>query len=404
MFNSSRSFFNRKTRTKNLKPQILVVAGETSGDQHAARLVAVIQEQLPQAEFYGIGGDYLARQGVKIAFSAQDLAVVGLWEVAEKLPMVGRALVSLWHYLKNTRPQLAILVDYPDFNLLVARFARHFGVPVLYYISPQVWAWRRYRVHTIARLVDRMVVIFPFEEKFYQEHGVAVTYVGHPLLETMPTLPPRPILRRQLGLADQELAIALLPGSRASEIEHLLPIMLAGAEIVQQQVLKCRFLLPRAATAPAKLINRLVSESELPLKIFEGQTYEVLAAADLAVVTSGTATLEAALWGTPMVIVYRLAPLSYQVGKQLIRVNHIGMVNLLAEEGLFPELIQDRLTPATLAVEVQNLLSDPQLLSRMRSGLKRVIHRLGGGGASRRAAQVALELMAPQLNERFRSN
>lgn len=371
----------------------MVVAGESSGDQHAARLVAAIQEQLPEAGFYGIGGDYLARQGVKIACPAQDLAVVGLWEVAEKLPAVGKALADLWRYLKETRPQLAILVDYPDFNFWVARFARHFGVPVLYYISPQVWAWRRYRVHTIARLVDRMVVIFPFEEEFYQEHGVAVTYVGHPLFETMPELPPRPQLRRQLGLVDQDLAIALLPGSRASEIERLLPIMLAGAEIVQQQVRRCRFLLPQAATAPPELIADLTSGRRLPLQILQGQTSEVLAAADLAVVTSGTATLEAALGGTPMVIVYRLAPLSYQVGKRLIRVNHIGMVNLLAKEGLFPELIQDRLTPAALAAEIQNLLTNPQLLGRIRSGLKRVIHSLQGIGASRRAAQVALELL-----------
>ncbi|MDD3580210.1 MAG: lipid-A-disaccharide synthase [Desulfobacca sp.] len=376
----------------------MVVAGETSGDQHGARLVAAIQEQLPQAEFYGIGGDYLARQGVKIAYPAQDLAVVGLWEVAAKLPIVGRALANLWQYLKNTRPQLAILVDYPDFNFWVARFARHFGVPVLYYISPQVWAWRRYRVHTIARLVERMVVIFPFEEQFYQEHGVAVTYVGHPLLETMPALPPRSEVRQQLGLADQDLAIALLPGSRASEIERLLPVMLAGAELVQQQVPGCRFVLPRAATAPVELINRLISQARVPIKISNEQTHEVLAAADLAVVTSGTATLEAALWGTPMVIVYRLAPLSYQVGKRLIRVDHIGMVNLLAQERLFPELIQDQLTPAALAAQINKILSEPELWGRMRSGLERVITSLGGTGASRRAAQVALEILEPGSN------
>ncbi|RLA90873.1 MAG: lipid-A-disaccharide synthase [Deltaproteobacteria bacterium] len=391
-------FSNRKQKTENRKPQILVVAGETSGDQHGARLVAAIQEQLPEARFYGIGGDYLARQGVEIAYPARDLAVVGLWEVAAKLPTVGRALACLWQYLKNGRPHLAILVDYPDFNFWVARFARHFGVPVLYYISPQVWAWRRYRVHTIARLVERMVVIFPFEERFYQEHGVAVTYVGHPLLETMPALSPRSQVRQQLGLADQDLAIALLPGSRASEIERLLPIMLAGAELVQQQVPGCRFVLPRAATAPPELINRLISQARVPIKIFHEQTNEVLAAADLAVVTSGTATLEAALWGTPMVIVYRLTPLSYQVGKRLIRVDHIGMVNLLAQERLFPELIQDQLTPAALAAQINKILSEPELWGRMRSGLERVITSLGGTGASRRAARVALELLAPQLS------
>lgn len=370
-----------------------MVAGETSGDQHAARLVAALQEHLPGAKFYGIGGEYLARQGMEIACAAQELAVVGLWEVAEKLPAVGRALLNLWKYLKQARPQLAILVDFPDFNFWVARFARHFGVPVMYYISPQIWAWRRYRVRTIARLVDRMVVIFPFEEAFYRKHGVAVTYVGHPLLETLPDLPPRPELRRQLGLGKGNLAIALLPGSRASEINHLLPLMLAGAEKLIQRIPGCRFLLPRAAAAPAALVSELTADADLPLKILNGQTYEVLAAADLAVVTSGTATLEAALSATPMIIVYRLAPLTYHVGRRMIRVNHVGMANLLAEEGLFPELIQEQLTPENLAAQIQTLLGDPQLLVRMRSGLKRIISRLGGPGASRRAAQVALELL-----------
>lgn len=371
----------------------MVVAGETSGDQHAARLVAALQEQLPQAEFYGIGDKHLARQGVHLAASAQDLAVVGLWEVREKLPALARALLNLWHYLKEERPDLTILVDFPDFNFWVARFARHFQVPVMYYISPQVWAWRRYRVRTIARLVDRMVVIFPFEETFYRERGVAVTYVGHPLRETMPKLPPRTELRRRLGVSPQELAIALLPGSRASEINHLLPTLLAGAELVQQQIPNCRFFLPRARTAPPALVSELASQYQVPLSILSGQVHEVLAASDLAVVTSGTATLEAALLATPMVIVYRLSPLTYQVGRRLIRVDHIGMANLLAEERLFPELIQDHLTPENLAAAIHRILCDAQLPVRWRAGLQRLIQRLGGPGASRRAAQVALELL-----------
>ncbi len=216
-------------------PKIMLVAGEASGDQHAARLVQAIRDHLPQAEFYGIGGEALAHQGMRLACHAEDLAVIGLTEVFHKIPTVWRALQALWRYLRDERPDLVILVDFPDFNFLVLRLAKRFRVPVMYYISPQVWAWRRGRVKTIARLVNRMVVIFPFEEKFYRQHGVAVTYVGHPLLETLPALPPRRQLRERLGIQTNDLAVALLPGSRSGEISQLLPDMLASAAQLREQ-------------------------------------------------------------------------------------------------------------------------------------------------------------------------
>ena len=207
--------------------KIMVVAGEASGDQHAARLVQAIRDRLPEAEFFGIGGKALAAQGMRLACRAEDLAVMGLTEVFHKIPTLWQALRALWRYLRDERPHLVILVDFPDFNFLVLRLARWFRVPVMYYISPQVWAWRRGRVKTIARLVNRMVVIFPFEEEFYRQHEVAVTYVGHPLLETLPALPPRRQLRERFGLRADDLAVALLPGSRAGEISQLLPDMLS---------------------------------------------------------------------------------------------------------------------------------------------------------------------------------
>ncbi|MCK9375962.1 MAG: lipid-A-disaccharide synthase [Syntrophobacterales bacterium] len=383
-------------------PRILIVAGEASGDDHASRLVAAIREFAPQAEFSGIGGEEMAAQGVRILWAAADLAVVGLLEVVHHLPSIWRALRTIGRALKTRRPDLVILVDFPDFNFWVARLAKYYAVPVLYYISPQVWAWRTYRVRTIARLTDRMVVIFPFEADFYRQRGVAVSYVGHPFRETLPPLPNRRTFLAEQGLDPDRLTIALLPGSRGSEIERHLPIILEAAHLIQQSIPETQFLLPLASTAPTELVERLVEEfggqepgqmDSPSLKIIPGQAYQAMGAAHVAVVASGTATVEAALAAAPTVIVYRVAPLTFAVARRLIKVEHVGMANLLAGERLFPELVQDDFTPANLAREVLNLIADPERLAAVRRGLARVISRLGGAGASRRAAQVARELM-----------
>ena len=388
-------------RSSSSPPKILVIAGEASGDHHAARVIAAIREQEPRAEFFGIGGEAMAAQGVRLLLHASDLAVMGLSEVASRLGVVLRALREVGRALKTERPALAILVDFPDFNFWVARLARFYRVPVMYYISPQVWAWRTYRVRTIARLVDRMVVIFPFEADFYRERGVPVTHVGHPLMETLPILSDRRALLAQWGLDPARLTVALLPGSRAGEIECHLPAMLAAAALIRRAIPQCQFLLPLASTAPAELVKSMVkrwlgegTRDRGPLSIISGQSYQALAAAHLAVVASGTATVEAALAGTPTVIVYRVSPLTFTVARRLVRVPHVGMANLLAGERLFPELIQDDFTPERLAREVLGLIGDRERLAAIRQGLARVITRLKGPGASARAAQVALELVA----------
>lgn len=387
--------------------KILVVAGEASGDGHAARLVAALKKELPRAEFLGVGGEALAAQGVRILWPAAQLAVVGLSEVAAKLPAVWGALRRLARALRDERPALAILVDFPDFNFWVARLARFYRVPVMYYVSPQVWAWRTYRVRTIARLVDRMAVIFPFEADFYREKGVPVEYVGHPLMETLPPLPPQAALLKKWGLKPRDFTLALLPGSRAGEIERHLPRMLQAAASIKKAIPETQFLLPLASTAPGELVEKMVLE-EWPermgaglkpapgIKIIRGQSYQALAAAHLAVVASGTATVEAALAGTPMVIVYRISPLSYRVGERLIRVEHVGMANLLAGERLFPELLQDDFTSENLVREVLSLVGDRERLKARRRGLAKIIERLGGPGASRRAARVALTVMGKE--------
>jgi lipid-A-disaccharide synthase len=238
-----------------------------------------------------------------------------------------------------------------------------------------------------------MAVIFPFEEEFYRQHGVAVTYVGHPLLETWPDLPARPQLRDRFGLGPRDLAVALLPGSRAGEISQLLPDMLASAAQLRDKLDQCRFLLPLAPTVPKRLVEEIMAAAAVPVAIYQGQTSEILAAADIALVASGTATLETALMGTPMVILYRVTSLTFAVARLLVRVPNIGMANLLAEEELFPELIQDEVTPARISGAVMQIIRDPERLARISAGLKRIRRRLGGLGASVRAAAVALEIL-----------
>ena len=311
---------------------ILIVAGDASGDAHAARLVEALKELAPKAAFLGVGGPALAAQGVRILLAAEELAVTGLTEVLGKLPAVWRALRLIRQVMQRDRPRLVILVDFPDFNFWVARLARYYRLPVMYYISPQVWAWRTYRVRTLALLVSRLVVIFPFEAEFYQGKGLPVTYVGHPLQETLPALPPRSELLEGWGLDADRLTIALLPGSRGSEIERHLPIMAAAAELALKVVPACQFVVPAASTAPMEMVRSYLSDFRGKLQIISGQAYAALAASHLAVAASGTATLEAALAATPTIIVYSLAPLSYAVGKRLVRVEHIGMANLLAGE------------------------------------------------------------------------
>jgi lipid-A-disaccharide synthase len=390
----------------------------------------------PRRSFVGIGGEALAAQGVKLLARAEDLAVVGLTEVMGRLPALVHALREINRVLREDRPALAILIDFPDFNFLVARLAAWRGVPVMYYISPQVWAWRRGRVRTIARYVDRLAVIFPFEEEFYRRRGVEATFVGHPLMETLPEAPIREKLLKEWGLDPRRFTLALLPGSRGSEIERHLPIMLAAARLIRQAVPETQFILPLASTAPRGLVEGMVGKflgggpgntvpcpppkppsqpikglgegvwgrgeglptprplpQKTSIQVIPGQAYQALAAAHLAVVASGTVTVEAALAGTPTVIIYRLAPLTYRVAKLLIRVDHIGMANLLAGEGIFPELIQEDCTPERLAREALGWIQKPTRLHDLRRGLARVVAGLGPPGASQRAARVALEVM-----------
>jgi lipid-A-disaccharide synthase len=299
--------------------------------------------------------------------------------------------------LKETHPVLLILIDYPEFNLFLARSAKRFNVPVLYYISPQVWAWRHGRIKKIARRVDRMATILPFEAALYRDSGLNVEYVGHPLLDEVSKTVNRREAITEMGLTEGCPILGLLPGSRREEIENLLPLMIQAVDILSSGYRDLKCVLPIASTVSPDLVQSMISKSSVDIKITQGDIYKTLAVCDLAMVTSGTATLEAAIMGIPMIVVYRASPLTFWIAKKVVNVPFIGLVNLVAGEEIVPELIQDEITPQSLAQEAMTILEDGRKKENMIKKLKIVEERLGSGGASARTAGMALEMMERQV-------
>ena len=388
-----------------------MVAGEASADLHGSNLVKAMKASCPGVTFCGIGGANMKQAGVKILVSSSDMAVVGLTEVVQRLHTIFRAANKLKAILKAHHPDLLILIDYPEFNLYMARIARRLQIPVLYYISPQVWAWRRGRVKKIAKRVDRMAVILPFEEQFYRKRGVNVDYVGHPLLDAFKlatrNLQQSPEVggrrsevrsqksKRQNPVSSiQNPVVGLVPGSRREEIRNMLPIMIRSAEILKIRYPDIRCLLPLAKTIEPEYIDSFIRKSSLDIEVHQGDIYEVLDRCHIAMVTSGTATLDTAIMAVPMVIVYKVTPLSYRIGKILIKTPFIGLANLVAGERVVPELIQDEVTPERLADEALTLIENEHVRNNMITKLHRIRKRLGEGGASERTAKIALGMMS----------
>ncbi len=374
--------------------RILIVAGEASGDLHGARLVRAMTEKEPGIRFYGIGGGNLKEAGVDLWADAADMAVVGLTEVLSKLREILMVMGRLKKSLRLLKPDLVILIDYPDFNLPLARSAKKYGIPVFYYISPQVWAWRKGRIKTLSRIVDRMAVVLPFEEALYRQAGVDATFVGHPLLDVVEAASPREETLHRFGLRDQVTTVALLPGSRKGEVSRLLPAMLKAARLLTEKVKPVQFLLPLAATLDEAWMRERIAGADAPeIRLVRGATYDAVAAADAAVVVSGTATLETALLGTPLIVIYKVSALSYLIGRMLISVDHIGLVNIVAGKTVAPELIQHEANPERIAAEVLAILSDNDRRRAIRDELSRIREKLGRPGAAQRAADLALELL-----------
>lgn len=394
-------------KSSNLHDQklVIIVAGEASADVHGARLVNAIKTLCPGTRFCGIGGNRLAAEGVEILVPAANMAVVGLTEIWSKVHDIRKAFRELKVLFQKGAPDLLILMDYPEFNLFLARHAKKWAVPVLYYIGPQIWAWRQGRIRKIKRRVDRMAVILPFEEAFYRERGIAVDYVGHPVLDTeLPPFPDHdslfpPVLRGHRGVdatKDQGPVIGLVPGSRKEEVENLLPIMLEAVETLRLRHPHLRCRLPLAHTIDRDQVHGIIhrhGHGHLPVDVQEEGIHSVLNGCHVALVTSGTATLDAAVVGVPMVVMYRMSPLSYRIAKVIIKVPHISLVNLIARRSLIPELIQEEATPFRLAEKARTLLEEESLRQSVIEGLKEVRQALGTGGASWKAARVAAEMM-----------
>ena len=378
--------------SKNFK-LVLIVAGEASADLHGSNLVHAMKRLDPQIIFYGIGGKKMEDAGVKILIPSADIAVVGFTEVFPKLHYIIKAYQKLKSILKNSQPDLLILIDYPDFNIHLARIAKRSKVPVLYYISPQVWAWRKGRIKKIARRVDRMAVILPFEKDFYKKRGVEVEYVGHPLLDSIPRKLSKTEVIEEMGFKNAFPILGLLPGSRREEIRNLLPLMIKAAEMLSFRYHDLKCILPLASTVPPGLVQSSIRQSSVEIKISQGDIYKTLTACDLAIVASGTATLETAIMEVPMVIVYRVSPISFLVGKIVVKTPYIGLVNLVAGEEIVPELIQDEVTPYSLIHEALSILEDDRRKENMIKKLRLVKKKFGSEGASERTARIALEMI-----------
>jgi lipid-A-disaccharide synthase len=371
-------------------PKFMIVAGEASGDLHGAHLVHALKKRVPDAQFSGVGGDHLREAGMTLLSSSDELGVVGISEVVKKLGVVLKVFRRLARFLKTERPDLLILIDYPEFNFLLARVAHKAGIPIAYYISPQVWAWRSGRVNTIRRLVDKMIVIFPFEQDFYKQHGVDVEWVGHPMVDSVHASLNKEDFCRQYSLNPERPILGLLPGSRESEVSRLLPVMLGAAERIQAQQPEVQFVLPVASSLQQ---SSLFSELPAHIRPILRQPYNTIHAADLIVTASGTVTVETAILETPMIITYIVSPTTYFLGKRIIKVPFIGMVNLIAGDQVVLELIQDAVTPKRIADEVLNLLRSPEKLAAIRTELRRVHQKLGAPGAPDRAAAVIADML-----------
>ncbi|MEO6029740.1 MAG: lipid-A-disaccharide synthase [Candidatus Binatia bacterium] len=372
---------------------VLLVAGEASGDMHGADLVAALRAQRPDVRVRGIGGAQLRSAGMDTLIDATTLSTMGLVEARDRLGTLLRAYRAMRRIIRDQKPDLVILIDFAEFNMALAGVARRAGVPVLYYISPQIWAWRRGRVRKIARRVSRLAVVFPFEVPLYAGSGVRADFVGHPLLDRVRPTRDRAATFAAHGLDPAKRLVALLPGSRSKEMQLLLPAMAEAASRLADRH-DCQCAMALADTLSDADIAVSMRGAALPVPVVRGDTYNLVHASDVVLVASGTATLETALLERPMVIVYRTAPLTYALARRLVSVPFIGMPNLIAGRGVVPELIQDDATADHMVAEVTRFLDDPGHAAATSAALGELRHALGDGGAAERAAAIAAEMLA----------
>ena len=371
---------------------IFLMAGEASGDRLGAALAEALVRLRQDIELIGVGGPFMRAAGVRLIHDYEEFAVLGITEVIGRLPFFLRILGEFQRRFRLDPPGLFVPIDFPDFNIRLAAHAHAARVPVLWYVSPQVWAWRAGRVATLARIVDRMVVVFPFETAIYEKAGLPVSFVGHPLLERLAVTRSREEVRRDLGIAAGERLVALLPGSRRQEVRRILPPLAdAGRRLAAAGV---RVAVSRASSIEPAYFNRVLAGSGANgMAVWDGDTANLVSAADLAVVASGTATLETGLLGTPAIVVYKMASFNWELARRMVKVDQIGLVNIAAGKRIAPELLQGEVTGANVARLALEMLNDPERLETMRRDLALLPAKLGGPGASERTAGLALELL-----------
>jgi lipid-A-disaccharide synthase len=377
-----------------MRRRVMVSAGEASGDLYAALVVEELRRSWPDAEFFGCTGPRLRAAGVKTVVDAASLAVVGLVEVVAHLPRIYGEYCKLLAAADEEKPDLAILTDSPDFHLRVAKQLHARGVPVAYLVAPQVWAWRKGRVKTMRRALRHLLCIFPFEKEFFEREGIQATYIGHPLASLVKPSMGKEAFFRKHGLDLTRPLVAVLPGSRCGEsARHLPALMDAAGRLMRERALN--FLLPASANTGAEFFRQRLGES--PIRVIEGESWDAMAHADLALAASGTVTVEAALLGTPMVTFYKVTAASWAMGKMLVNVPFYSMVNLVAGRAVVPELMQGQMTGERIAQEARRLLTDPEARGRMQAGLAEVREKLSGGGnAPQRAAGIIQEILEGQ--------
>ena len=371
--------------------KILISAGEASGDIHAAAVTAALKKIDSAIEVFGMGGDALRAAGGEVLFDIKDHGVMGFVEVIKKLPDLFKLRSDFARVMDERKPDCLVVVDYPGFNMKLAKVAHDKGIPVVSYIAPSAWAWNKGRAKNVAKIVDKVACIFPFEYDVYKEAGAPVEFVGHPLLDIVKPAWERTEAEAWVGKQPGHPLVLLMPGSRLMEIEKMLPNLLAGAKLLKKQLPEVQFAMPRAGTIPLELLQSKIKASGLEIKITEGHNYDLFSVADLALATSGTVTLEAALCGLPSVIVYRTSALNAFIARRVINIPNIGLPNIVAGRQILPELLQEEFTPANVAKTAVELLA-PERRPQLEADLAFMKARLGEPGAVKRVAQLILRI------------
>lgn len=380
--------------------RILISAGEASGDLYAGAVTRGIKQLDPEAEVFGMGGDCLREAGGEVLFDIKDHSLMGFVEILKKLPDVWKLRNAFIDLMEKRKPDVLLTIDYPGFNMRLARLAKERGINVVYFIAPQVWAWRPGRAADVAKVTDKIACIFPFEYDLYKSYGADIEFIGHPLVDTVKPSLSRKEAEELAGKRTGHPLILLMPGSREMEIQRLLPVMLGAAKILKQKRPELDFAIPRAATIAKEILENSIRQAGLDIRLVEGHNYDVMSVADLAIVTSGTVTLEAAMCGLGCEILYKSSPVSFWIAKRVVKIPNIGLPNIVAGRQIEPELLQDDCTPEKIAATALELL-EAERFARLQRDLQEVKEKLGEPGAVKRVAELVLRMARQNQKERL---